>query len=86
MKFQKFENNLTTFDFIRFSIGMHGADSTTMYTQLNDNIERGSEILYLIVARISFVGCVIPHLLLTIVNYSVHDMGDESYVLPFLMT
>lgn len=64
-------------------IGMHDSDLTTMYTQLNHNIERGSEIFHFICARITLACDVLPHLLLTIGNYFVYDLGDESYVLPF---
>lgn len=57
--------------------------SQKMYVKLNEHIEYGSEILYLIMVKISAPGCVVPHLLLTIVNYFIFDLDDESYVLPF---
>lgn len=39
--------------------------------------------MYFIMAKMSVVGTVLPALMLTLVNYFVYDLRDESYFLPF---
>lgn len=53
------------------------------YRKSNDIVELFSEMYYFLLVKISVPGIVLPPLVLTIVNYYVYDMGNESYFLPF---
>lgn len=50
--------------------------------ELNEKIERMSKLVYSIFVEASLVGLVIPPLLITLVNYFVYDLSEESYFLP----
>lgn len=52
------------------------------YTKLNEKIEWASGWYYFLLVKFSSLGCMIPAVFLTIVNYTIYDMGDESYFLP----
>lgn len=49
------------------------------YTKLNEKIESASGWYYFLLVKFSSLGCMIPAVVLTIVNYTIYDMGDESY-------
>lgn len=55
----------------------------TNYQKLNEIIELVSEIYYFLLLKISIPGVILPPLFVTIVNYYVYDLGNESYFLPF---
>lgn len=59
-----------------------GVHSRTMYMELTEKIERMSKLVYSIFVEASLVGLVIPPLLITLVNYFVYDLSEESYFLP----
>lgn len=49
--------------------------------ELHVKIERSTKIIYFAFMNITYPGVLIPALSLTIVNYFVLDLGDESYYL-----
>lgn len=53
------------------------------YRKLNADIERVSEMYFLISLRLSIPGGILPPLITTLLNYFVYDLGDESYVIPY---
>lgn len=62
-------------------IGLEGyPDSTYIYTNLNNEIEKMSKMIYLI-AKVSSVLLMIPAAAVTIVNYFVFDLKEDSYFL-----
>lgn len=59
--------------------------SSAIYTELNAKIELMSKWSYIILVKVCLVGIFLPLLLLTIVNYFVFQLGEESFYLPFPM-
>lgn len=59
--------------------------SHAAYVKLNAKIEFLSEIMYLLTVRLSMPGTSLPALLITLVNYFINDLGEESFYLPFLV-
>lgn len=53
-----------------------------MYSEFNDKIEQMTKILYFVMLKLSLAGFSIPILAVTIGNYFLYDLGDESYILP----
>lgn len=53
-----------------------------MYLELNEKIERMSKFVYTIFVEASVAGLLIPTMLITLVNYFVYDLKDDSYALP----
>lgn len=54
-----------------------------MYYELIVNIERMSELTYIVLVKVSIVGIFQPYLIITIVNYFILDMENESFYLPY---
>lgn len=61
--------------------GMNNRMSKLKYTDVNQKIERVTEILYFIIVKLNIPGCVIPPLIATMVNYYIYKLGDESFYL-----
>lgn len=59
--------------------------SNTVYVKLNATIEFLTGILHFLVTRLSLIGICLPALLITLVNYFVSDLGEESFNLPFVV-
>lgn len=55
-------------------------DTTTIFTNLNGKIEKSSKLIFLFV-KVSTVLMMIPAAAVTIVNYFVFDLKEESYFL-----
>lgn len=55
----------------------------TYYLKLNATIEKISQILHFGFVFITDIAVVAPFLIITIVNYTIYDQGDESFFLPF---
>lgn len=53
-----------------------------MYIEMNEKVERISRLVYTIFVEASMAGLLIPPLLITLVNYFVYDLNEESYFLP----
>lgn len=53
------------------------------YAELNAKIERVSKFLYILLIRITPAGIMFPNLLITIGNYFILNLGDESYYLDW---
>lgn len=60
-----------------------GVDARTMYNKLNKKIELASHIIHLCLVWVSTSGVVVPPLIITIVNYVIYGLGDESFYLAF---
>lgn len=65
---------------IFFSLGVH---ARTMYNELNRKIEQASHLIHLVLVWVSTSGVVLPPLIVTIINYVIYGLGDESFYLPF---
>lgn len=64
-------------------IGCQHANLKSSYAELSEKIERMSKLLYFIQTKISVPANMLPPLLMTVVNYYILDMHDESFLLPF---
>lgn len=53
-----------------------------MYMELTEKIERMSKLVYTIFVEASLAGLITPPMLITLVNYFIYDLNDESYHLP----
>lgn len=62
---------------------MIGRHARVTYNDVNEKIERVSKFIYFLTAKISWTGVVLPSLPITAVSYFIHNLGDESYYLPF---
>lgn len=58
----------------------------TGYRKLNTDIERISELYFLVSLRFSIPVAILPALITTILNYFVYDLSDDdTYDLPHLV-
>lgn len=62
-------------------IGWDNSVSQAMYIELNKQIEQMSRLFHFIAMKISVPSTTIPALLLTLFNYFILDLGNESYYL-----
>lgn len=53
----------------------------TMYTELNERIERMTRTLYLIVVKVAWTVTIVPPLITSLVHFYVSDLGTESFEL-----
>lgn len=53
--------------------------------KLNGKIERMSQLIHFMLAKLTFVGCVLPDLILTTINYFIYNLNDESFHLSIPM-
>lgn len=64
-------------------------DSTSkaqaMYAELNRNIELITELMYFAVVKLTPIGVMVPALIITVVNYCVYGLGNESFFLPIMV-
>lgn len=65
------------------SIGASNAISRCLYNELNVKIEHTSHLIYFGIVVLTFIGCMIPALLITMVNYFIFDLEEASFYLPF---
>lgn len=68
-----------SFVVILFVTGPH-AKST--YNDLIVKIEKMCDFMYFVLVDVSLVGFLLPALLITLINYYVYDLNEESYILP----
>lgn len=80
----EFRSYVSLFVFFRLtkSLFILGIHSQIIYNEMNEKIERISKLVYTIFVEASIVGLVLPPLLITLVNYFIYDLKDESYFLP----
>ena len=67
------------------SLGSLKAASKTIYIELNEKIERMSELAYLLMVQLTVPGVMFPALIITATNHFILDLGKESFFLPFFM-
>ena len=60
---------------------MNNPISKSKYCVLNSKIELASKIFNLFVVKFSMPGVVLPAFLLTIINYFMYNLGNDSYFL-----
>ena len=52
------------------------------YQDFLEKIEQMSQLLYIVVAKLVALITFVPALIVTLVNYFVYNLGDDSYFLP----
>lgn len=67
---------------LKTSLESNDPVATANYRKLNEKIEWASECYYFLLVKFSTLGCMIPASCLTILNYAIFNMGDDSYFLP----
>lgn len=55
-----------------------------MYRDLNDRIERGTQLTYVILFKYSMPVFILPPLIISLTKYYTSDLGVESFELPVL--
>lgn len=50
---------------------------------LNEKIERISKLIYFLVVKLTTLGVLLPALFITLINYFIYDLKDDSYYLSF---
>lgn len=60
-----------------------GAHGTILYYEVIVRIKRISELSYNVLVEASTVGIFQPYVLITIVNYFIFDLKNESFYLPY---
>lgn len=61
--------------------GMNDRISKAMYSNVNEKIERVSEIVYFVLVKLNIFAVILPPLITTMVNYYISGLGDESFYL-----
>ena len=59
------------------------ATSTSIYIELNEKIEFICKLLHVVSVHLTVNGVMVPQLLITVINYFIYDLKDESYFLSF---
>lgn len=57
--------------------------NATTVTKTDEKIELISEVVQFIATKLTVAAVALPPLILTVFNYFLYDLKDESYVLPF---
>lgn len=57
--------------------------SVIQYNELNEKIERISQLIYTLFVKITPAGIVLPGLFITLTNYFVYDLKEDSYYFTF---
>lgn len=60
----------------------HDPLNRSKYTTLNGKIEWTSKMIHLILVKVASPGLILPALTLTVINYFIYDLGEESFCLP----
>lgn len=69
--------------FIHLYLGSEDSNSKAKYIELIEKIERLSQLIHLGVIKLTVPSVVVPALLITLINFFVHNLGAESFFLPF---
>lgn len=78
----KLLENKSMFTFSLFQIGSKiRASSRSIYVELNKKIELVYKVLRFIIMKFTYVGIIVPQLLITGVDYFVYDLREESFYL-----
>lgn len=73
--------------FVIFNLGMdENVILKTMYRRLTEKIERMSIILHFGLVNLSFGVVIIPPLLITLANYFLYNLNDDSFYLLYPYT
>lgn len=64
-------------------LGIKKSDTSTKYSDLIEIIEKVTKWYYIVYVKVTSIGMIFATLLITLINYFVNDLGDESYFLAF---
>lgn len=65
--------------------GARDANSKAAYAKLNEKIEFTSKLIHLLFTRIAVTIVQLPVLIITLFNYYINDLKEDSYLLAFPM-
>lgn len=65
--------------------GLENPKSSAIYTKINQQIEKWTKIVHLLLYKISLVSFVSPKLIASYFLYYTTDLGSEAFQTPFLM-
>lgn len=66
-----------------FTADLSNAAHTAIFADLNEKIEKNSKILHFIFVELTTIGIEVPALLVTLNNFFILNLNDESYYLSF---
>lgn len=55
--------------------------STSVYIELNEKIEYTCKLVHFVIVKLTFIGIMLPQVLITTINYFLYDLKDQSYFL-----
>lgn len=66
-----------------FEIGLDNTISCNINNAMNKKIEKMSKTIYLIAVKITVPATMLPPLIAFAIDYFTHNLGDESFLLPY---
>ena len=63
-----------------------GASDTALkikFSELNEKIERISKLIHFILVKLTLAGVELPAFFITLINYFIYDLKDDSYYFSF---
>lgn len=64
------------------SLGSLDLDPFTLYQALNEKIERTSKLMFMILMKIVVPVTLVPPFIISVVNYYMLELGEESFRTP----
>lgn len=64
-------------------VGSSNPISKAIYNKMDAKIHRLVKLFYTVYVKLTLLLILIPPVLVTVVNYYIYDLGDESFYLPF---
>ena len=80
---ESFSKILSNQQFLNLDAEKTAFRTVILYGKLIEKIERITMINEFTLTKLSVVAAILPSALITLVNYFVYDLRDESYQLPF---
>lgn len=65
-----------------FFLGSFNPISKAKFSDVSDRIERMSKFFHFVLTKLTLVGVVAPSAIMTVYNYYINDLGEESFYLP----
>ena len=69
---------------VHIQIGMVNPESKLIYENLNEKIEKWSDIFYVVSVKVSGPGVLIINFIMSYYGYFTTDSGSDAFSLPFL--
>ena len=63
--------------------GIENPKSKSIYTKLNEDIEKWTGVFYIFIVYLTVPATVMPQLIITFYLYITTDLGSETFNLPF---